>query len=330
MTLANSINLAIEFAYGFVEKFSFIRFGQNIGRLVNSWFANINWEDLAITISDGLIGIFTAISNFFETLDTNTISESIKTFLNNIKWKEIAKAFLDMLKKAFSKIDDILSQTFGDNAAAAIMAIVIALKSISVLLPIISLAMNPITLTMIAIGAAITAVIGLVILLIKNFNNFESIARFVGTTVANMFIKVINTIINAMNLFLAPFRQIIVGIGKIAGANWSLSTVKIPNVKYISALATGTNDIESEGLYHLHEGEAVVPKKYNPATGGYNNEQDNKQIIDLLYSLNANFIEYAERPTQINMNGRKVAETIYDDLRVVDTNKNMSTAVVRS
>jgi hypothetical protein len=33
-------------------------------------------------------------------------------------------------------------------------------------------------------------------------------------------------------------------------------------------LATGTNNVKGDGLAYLHQGEAVVPKKYNPAMGG--------------------------------------------------------------
>jgi hypothetical protein len=33
-------------------------------------------------------------------------------------------------------------------------------------------------------------------------------------------------------------------------------------------LATGTNNVQRDGLAYLHQGEAVVPKKYNPAMGG--------------------------------------------------------------
>ena len=43
------------------------------------------------------------------------------------------------------------------------------------------------------------------------------------------------------------------------------------NIPLIPKLATGTNYVAGEGLAYLHEGEAVVPKKYNPAIGGYGN-----------------------------------------------------------
>ena len=49
----------------------------------------------------------------------------------------------------------------------------------------------------------------------------------------------------------------------------------------IPKLATGTNYVAGEGLAYLHVGEAVVPKKYNPAVGGgySNNYQPNITVI---------------------------------------------------
>ncbi len=51
--------------------------------------------------------------------------------------------------------------------------------------------------------------------------------------------------------------------------------VSIPK---IPKLATGTNYIPKEGIYHLHEGESVVPKKYNPNANGGNNTNTTAQI----------------------------------------------------
>ena len=113
-------------------------------------------------------------------------------------------------------------------------------------------------------------------------------------------------------------------MGKVTGRNLSFRDVRIPY------LETGTPNIETEGLYHLHEGEMVVPRKYNPNTDGYDSGRDNRQIIDLLISLNANMLEYAERPININMSGKKVAEATYDDLQQISRNKNISNVVVRS
>lgn len=149
----------------------------------------------------------------------------------------------------------------------------------------------------------------------------------VGKGIANAFIFPINTLISGLNLILLPIRSIIVLLAKATGKSLSMGQVKIPT---IPPLATGTNNIESEGLYHLHEGEAVVPKKYNPATGGYDNGSDNRQIIDLLVSLNANMIALSEREMAVYMNGRKVAEGIYDDMQNVSRNRNVSGVMKRS
>ena len=43
------------------------------------------------------------------------------------------------------------------------------------------------------------------------------------------------------------------------------------NFKMIPSLNVGTNNVKHEGLAYLHQGEAVVPKKYNPAVGGISN-----------------------------------------------------------
>lgn len=157
--------------------------------------------------------------------------------------------------------------------------------------------------------------------------DFLGALKTIGKGIANAFIFPINSLISGLNFMLTPFRSIIVEFAKITGKKLSLAQVKIPT---IPPLATGTNNIESEGIYHLHEGEAVVPKKYNPATGGYDNGSDNKQIIDLLISLNANMLSLSEREMAVYMDSKKVAEGIYDDMQTVGRNKNVSTVMKRS
>lgn len=158
---------------------------------------------------------------------------------------------------------------------------------------------------------------------------FRQIGTAVGNVVAGAFKGVINAVLRTVeNVLNAPIRAInslIKVINKVPGINIGrLETFNLPR------LETGTNNIESEGIYHLHEGEAVVPKKYNPATGGYNDGNDNREIINLLVALNSTMLEYAERPIRLDINGRKVAEGIYDDMQSVSRNKNTSTAITRS
>ena len=71
---------------------------------------------------------------------------------------------------------------------------------------------------------------------------------------------------------------------------WQINTLtKVKIDRFAPQLATGTNEIPNEGLYHLHQGEAVVPKKYNPALGnGGSDEMVAKMdmLIDIMNNMN--------------------------------------------
>ena len=114
-------------------------------------------------------------------------------------------------------------------------------------------------------------------------------------TVANVVKSVFNSVKNAIssifsgivNIIKAPINGL---IGLVNGIIKGLNKIKLPdwvpgiggkgiNIPLIPKLDTGTNYIAREGLAYLHEGEAVVPKKYNPAIGGYGNYQPNITII---------------------------------------------------
>lgn len=100
-------------------------------------------------------------------------------------------------------------------------------------------------------------------------------------TIVNAIIKGINKVIripfDTINGILNFIRNIdILGVAPFKGL-WKQNPLPVPQ---IPTLNVGTNYIAREGLAYLHEGEAVVPKKYNPAIGGYgNNFQPSITII---------------------------------------------------
>ena len=100
-------------------------------------------------------------------------------------------------------------------------------------------------------------------------------------TIVNAIIKGINRVIripfDTINGILNFIRNIdILGIAPFKGL-WKQNPLPVPQ---IPTLNVGTNYVAGEGLAYLHEGEAVVPKKYNPAIGGYsNNYQPNITVI---------------------------------------------------
>ena len=100
---------------------------------------------------------------------------------------------------------------------------------------------------------------------------------FSGITdgIASVFKKIVNLLIDGINFIIGrPFKRINWMLNKIrgfsiAGASpfkklWGENPIPVPK---IPKLATGTNYVAGEGLAYLHQGEAVVPRKYNPALG---------------------------------------------------------------
>lgn len=305
-TLAESFNTYVQLIKGFVDKFSFIQFGKGAANTISSTFLDINWIDLANTINRGIQGV----------------GDGISTFLSTFKWGDIGKAFGEFVRN----ID------WGNLIFQAFKISVLAIIGLAKFL--INFFYSAFGETFVEIGYAIGDWISDSI---DNFRNIlmnfflwldQASAKF-GNAVSHYFITGLNYIIDALNMITTPIRALIVGVGKVTGQNWTMENIRIPHLK-VPPLETGTPNIETEGLYHLHEGEMVVPKRYNPNTDGYNSGADNRQIIDLLISLNSSMLEYAERPIEIKMDGKKVAEGTYDSLQEIDKNRNQSATVVRS
>ena len=106
--------------------------------------------------------------------------------------------------------------------------------------------------------------------------------------IGNVFKTIVNALISGINRVIRiPFDVIngilnfirnieFLGIAPFKGL-WKQNPLPVPQ---IPTLNVGTNYIAREGLAYLHQGEAVVPKKYNPAIGGYGkNFQPNITII---------------------------------------------------
>ena len=131
-------------------------------------------------------------------------------------------------------------------------------------------------------------------------------AIFVGIKdgIVNAFRTIVNGIIGGINKVIAvPFNGINGFLKGIKGIdifgikpfNW-VSTIKVPQ---IPKLVVGTNYVAQEGLAYLHQGEAVVPKKYNPAIGGGNNQPI---TLNAMIEAKVNEGTLFEANTRINYN----------------------------
>ena len=121
----------------------------------------------------------------------------------------------------------------------------------------------------------------------KMWDGIKSGAKSAINWVLEKFEKFLNNIIKGINGLSSGFRKIGNKIFDIIGVDIKfdpLSTVSLPR------LETGTNEVPYEGIYHLHEGEAVVPKKYNPALGNGTDEELGQKLDTLINIMsNMNF-----------------------------------------
>lgn len=158
-----------------------------------------------------------------------------------------------------------------------------------------------------ALGKALNWCLGLlgdIISFIKNvfrkdwenaFKDLANIVLNVWNTIVNgfknminnwigYFEKGINWIIRKLNTFIKGINNILSSdLLKELGISFTvkeISTISIPR------LDTGTNEIPYEGIYHLHPGEAVVPKKYNPALGNGGSDETNQKLDTLIAIMN--------------------------------------------
>lgn len=161
-------------------------------------------------------------------------------------WNNILSPVINLFSTAFNTIKNVVSTVF--STIRGVMSSIVGFVWNNILSPIITHFTNA-------------------------FNQVFNIMKDVFTKMK----KTAQTIINAVvNIIKMPINALIDGINAFIGA---LNKIKIPNwvpgvggkglnFKKIPKLATGTNYVPEDTLAMIHEGEAVVPKKFNPYANG--------------------------------------------------------------
>lgn len=133
---------------------------------------------------------------------------------------------------------------------------------------------------------------GVINSIVSAFNKVANVVKSVFTKVKNaistLFKGVVNIIKAPINGLIGLINGVIKGLNKIKLPDWvpKIGGMGI-NIPLIPKLATGTNYVASEGLAYLHEGEAVIPKRYNPAIGG--NENYNQPVyVNVIADMDVN------------------------------------------
>ena len=132
------------------------------------------------------------------------------------------------------------------------------------------------------------------------WNGIKNTMRDTLNWLISKFESFLNSAINGINGLSKGLRKVGNKIFDIIGVDVKfdpISTVSLPR------LETGTNEIPYEGIYHLHPGEAVVPKKYNPALGNGGSDEMNQKLdtlIDIMNNMNFTNV--------VNIGNKKVYE----------------------
>ena len=256
------------------------------------------FRDFVNTIIESIKNFFLGLFNFIKNIVTTAWTYIYNTFLLIVA---IVATILEIIYNIISPIvgfiyNNILMPIF--NFFMSILSSIFNLF-VSIFTSIYNFISGIITGILSVIGTIVGFVYNNVLLPIFNFfaSIFNAIWGVISgvigwitngfTTVAN----VVKSVFQSVKSFISNIFSTIGGIIKapingvitlINGVLKQLNKIKVPdwvpglggkgiNFPMIPKLATGTNYIAREGLAYLHEGEAVVPKKYNPAIGGYGN-----------------------------------------------------------
>ena len=227
-------------------------------------------QGIITAIADGIVSIITgvadAIATVFGTIGNIIIGviEAVSDGITNI-----LTPILDFLSTMVHTVGNIIIgivQVIGDTVIRIIQSIIIAIPML------LSSILNFIN----ELGPAINNLVDGICEAITKLINFV-ISAF--EYMLNLGIDVINGLIRAAN--------------KVPGVSiQEASKIKIP--RFIPQYEIGTNYVPNDGLAYLHQGEAVVPKKYNQPY----QPNDNSKLENAINSLTMKVAEIGNQVSQ--------------------------------
>ena len=326
VAVTEGINTLIETALSFVSTFDWRGFGETLASIVNSIFSTFDFSKLAKTLTSFLSGLLQALSSLVSKIDWFKIGESIVELILEVDWAQLAVDLLQFMEDLWTSMLDAASgvgaslgewlwalfdgeseaedeaRTFGEKISDAITQGGLERMRYD------AKHMGPS-----GIGGTIAWLKGV----IKGFFGIHSPSTWardeIGANISQGFanglsgmwskskkhfitfvngvIEIINDMIRSINNKLKiSIGSSLASVLKALGVKVNGGTYQLFSIPTIPKLETGTNEILYEGLYHLHPGEAVVPKKYNPALGNGTDEELGQKMDTLITIMsNMNF-----------------------------------------
>lgn len=227
------------------------------------------------TIADGVIGTVTAIGEAIATVITS-IGDAIATVIESVASgiETVLTSISDFVDNVLNKIIE-LAATVAQEVGETIRGVVETVGDVIVRI----------------IEAIVTAIQNLMTAILSFIRDLGPAIDTFVTSLCNTITKMVNFIVSAfeyiLNVGVSVINGLISAANKVPGVNLSYaSRVSIP--RFVPAYEQGTNYVPSDGLAYLHEGEAVIPKKYNqPYSPGLSTEEQAymQQMISTMKSL---------------------------------------------
>lgn len=330
------------------------------GALDNAWNNNGNGTQIIQNLADTFNSILDFVDSIGESLEKWTASESFQNALNHIVGfikdisgyaKEIITWVVDMYKKYLAPVVDEILLFISDtiNLLGTLWDEVIK----PVLDPIIDILERVLEPVIAKIGVTLKTVFQVFRVIVQTatkiikdladfwkkifsgdfkgaldvfkryFNDvFEGIKR-IFKVVLNGIIDFANAGISGLNSMLRPVRNVIQSIAKAFGKNVSLAQIYIPR---IPKLDVGTPYVEKDGLAMIHQGEAVVPKKFNAKEYFGNDEETKLLLMELIEAVE----EGNEKVPTFNINGKEFARATYSDFKNEQNRLNNNLSIRRA
>lgn len=140
--IGKGLQASITVAYNFLKTADFKNLGARISEFINNAMANVDftqlgrlrmrlrtalwdviygvvvnldWKEVAINLSNFILGSLSELADWLETLDPVEIATALKDFFGNIKYEEIYEKLKEVLKKAFDLLGDIVAELLPED-----------------------------------------------------------------------------------------------------------------------------------------------------------------------------------------------------------------------
>lgn len=341
------------------------QFSNIVGNVVKALQNAFNFDNNGITIIQNIADIFKKIQEFALSIGKSiqkwTVSKGFQTAIEHIvtivkdllgvvkevitwvvdKYDEYLKPIVDELLGLISDVINYIGELW-DNVLQPMLGPLIGTleNQLEPILGIISVTLKLLIKIIRNVFQTSTQLIGAVVgFFTKAFKGdmpgaleyFKKYFSVVFNAIKNVFLIVINGIIGFANIairginnnFLNPAKNTIKKFAKAFGRNINLSNVRIPSIPYLDV---GTPYVEKDGLAMIHEGEAVVPKKFNSKEYFGNDEQTKALLMELIAAVE----EGNEKVPTFNINGKEFARATYEDYKYEQNRLNNNISIRRA